>query len=96
MNQYRLKQEINWDQVRDIINNDASYKLIYIDDLPSEDRLSKLKIALSVVYEYKYASTNLLMRRLRIGETYALMLMDFMWDQSIIEKEGEEPIYLGF
>lgn len=93
---YKLLQKIKWSKAQDIIHRDSSYRSIFIEHPLGEDRLSKLKMALTVVDEYGYLSVNLLVRRFRIGETYALLLIYFMWDQSIIDKEGEEPIELGF
>lgn len=93
---YKLIQEVRWKKALDIINGNPSYRSIYIDHPFGADRLSQLEKALTIVYEYKYASANLLMRRLKIGETFAFTLMDFMWDQNAIEREGEEPTYLGF
>ncbi|MBI2018200.1 hypothetical protein HYS96_00670 [Candidatus Daviesbacteria bacterium] len=96
LKKYYLLQKVEWDKVQDIINNDSSYRSIYIDHPSGVDRLSNLKLALTIVYESGYASVNHLMFKLGIGETLVFSLMDFMWDQNIIEREGEEPTYLGF
>lgn len=96
LTKYRLNTKKDWRDIRLHIEKNPTYEGLLVNYPESQERVNQLRDALDLVYEEGYVSPLRLQFKLHIGESTSLMLIDFMQELGIVDKQGEEPVWGGY